>query len=63
MIRSLCILIFASLFLSSCMENMSNTPSGSGSTPSVSQYATGITDTDRVKLAIDRKTELRTIRK
>ena len=45
------------------MENIVNTPSGSGSTPSVSQYATGITDTDRVKLAIDRKTELRTIRK
>ncbi len=63
MIRSFFFLIFVSFFLSSCMEDVLMTPSESGSTNTGSLYATGLTDEQRVQLAIDRKKEVRTIRK
>ena len=62
MIQSVCLLIFVTLLLSSCMEGLTQVsdPHASGST---TQYATGLTDTERVRLALDRKKELRNIRK
>ncbi len=63
MIRSFFFLILIFFFLSSCTETVLVTPSESGSTTTGSQYATGLTDEQKVKLAIDRKKELRTIRK
>lgn len=58
----LCILLF-SLFLSSCTRDIvPSFISGSGSTK-VIQYATGLTDDEKVDLAMKRKKELRTIRK
>ena len=63
MLRFLFGIIFVSLILSSCMENILVRTDISTMTLSGAQYATGITDTEKVKLAIDRKRELRTIRK
>lgn len=64
MIRHIFALIFVSLFLSSCIYwvDHENILSGSSNIHTGALYATGISDADRVKLAIDRKTELRTIR-
>ncbi len=63
MLRFIFGIIFVSLLLSSCMENILVRTDISTMTLSGAQYATGITDTEKVKLAIDRKRELRTIRK
>lgn len=57
-----CIILF-SILLSGCSENI--VPRfiwGSGSTE-VTRYATGLTDEEKVELALKRKKELRTIRK
>ncbi len=63
MLRYLFFLIFVSFFLSSCTSSILVTPSQSPFTTSGSLYATGITDAQKIKLAIDRKKELRSIRK
>ena len=63
MLRIASVIIFVSLMLSSCMRDIFVSPSESSSTLSGVQYATGISDTERVKFALDRKKELRTIRK
>ena len=63
MLRSVFFLIFVSFSLSSCIETVTLPPSESGTTDTGSLYATGLTDEQRVQLAIDRKKEVRTIRK
>lgn len=45
------------------MENISQDPSKSSSNTTPSKYATGLSDEQKITLAIDRKKELRTIRK
>ena len=63
MLRPLFLLIFISFFLTACSSTMLVTPRGSWLISTGSVYATGMTDEHRIQLAIDRKKELRTIRK
>lgn len=62
MVRIFFIIFFLSFLLSSCIEQVIPGLGGSGATMVV-QYATGITDDEKVDLAIKRKKELRNIRK
>ncbi len=62
MVRSLLLLIVLSFFIVSCTNNIIPGQNSSNSV-SLLQYATGITDEEKVSLALQRKKELRNIRK
>lgn len=63
MIRFAVIILGALFFLTSCMSGISNRIDTRSTADTTEKYATGITEEEKIELALERKKEIRTIRK
>lgn len=63
MVRVIFLLLGISFLLTSCMGGISTTLNTGKTTTNTGKYLTGITEEEKIKLTLQRKKELRTIRK